>query len=87
MRSTKLDMDLVKRVIQRRDSFEVKKAWLNARMRDREDEFVDWQDIRSVDTVHHHGLDCVPFFNNVVLINVVYLLEHGMCTEVLLMSL
>ncbi|CAO3665848.1 unnamed protein product [Umbelopsis ramanniana] len=45
MRSTKLDMDLVKRIIQRRDSFEVKKSWLNARMRDREDEFVDWQDI------------------------------------------
>lgn len=49
MRSTKTNGygDLSRRLTQRRDSFEVKKAWLSARMRDREDEFVDWQDIRS----------------------------------------
>jgi hypothetical protein len=61
MRSTKLDMDLVKRLTLRRDSFEVKKSWLSARMRDREDEFVDWQDIRSVKTVHHCGQNYVLF--------------------------
>jgi hypothetical protein len=46
MSSTKTDVNLVRRLTRRRDSFEVKKAWLSARMRDREDEFVDWQDIR-----------------------------------------
>ncbi|GAB5588489.1 hypothetical protein Unana1_03389 [Umbelopsis nana] len=47
MKSTKVNGygDLSKRLTERRDSFEVKKAWLSARMRDREDEFVDWHDI------------------------------------------
>ena len=48
--------NLSRRLTQRRDSFEVKKAWLSARMRDREDEFVDWQDIRS-DKKHNFELD------------------------------
>ncbi|KAG2181008.1 hypothetical protein INT43_008590 [Umbelopsis isabellina] len=37
--------DNTKRFQRHLDSYEIKKAWLSARMRDKEDEFVDWEDI------------------------------------------
>ncbi|KAM3584601.1 hypothetical protein VKS41_003409 [Umbelopsis sp. WA50703] len=40
--------DSTKRTQRHLDSYEVKKAWLSARMRDKEDEFVDWENIRHV---------------------------------------
>ncbi|KAJ2959653.1 hypothetical protein NQZ79_g4925 [Umbelopsis isabellina] len=37
--------DSTRRFQRHLDSYEIKKAWLSARMRDKEDEFVDWKDI------------------------------------------
>lgn len=45
--------DNAKRFQRHLDSYEIKKAWLSARMRDKEDEFVDWEDIRCVRVSSH----------------------------------
>lgn len=67
MKSTKVNGygDLSKRLTERRDSFEVKKAWLSARMRDREDEFVDWHDIR-YGTYMSQSICCVTMVDYVI---------------------